>query len=82
MAKIEINACSKTPIFCAIEAVARAMRANYSNRKNKFYQHENIIRVESGRILKVTETPVDLNAENLSDCKFKVELELAKGEGE
>jgi hypothetical protein len=82
MSKIEIEACSKTPNFCALEAVARAIKANYTNRKNKVYQHENIIRVESGRILKVTETPADLHAEKLGDCKFKVELELTKGEGE
>jgi hypothetical protein len=73
MPKIEIETCSRTPNYCALEAIARVIRNNYTQRKSRKYLHENIIKVESGRVLKVTEEPADLNAESPCSCKFKVE---------
>ena len=73
MPKIEIETCSKTPNYCAIEAVAKAMRDNYTKRKNREYQHESIIKVESGRTLKVVEEPADLYADSPCSCKYRVE---------
>ena len=73
MPKIEIDTCSKTPSYCALEAIAKAMRNNYTQRKSRDYQYESIIKVESGRTLKVTETPMDVNAEPTCDCKYRVE---------
>lgn len=74
MPKIEIDTCPKTPNYCALEAIARAMRNNYTQRKSRSYQHESVIKVESGRTLKVTEDPADLHAESPCSCKYKVEL--------
>jgi hypothetical protein len=73
MPKIEIKTCDKTPNYCALEAIARAMRNNYTKRKNREYQYESIIKVESGRTLKVTEIPRDLHADSPCSCKYKVE---------
>ena len=73
MPKIEIETCQLTPNYCALEAVAKAMRNNYTQRKQRNYQHETVIKVESGRTLKVTETPADLDAESPCSCKYRVE---------
>ena len=51
----------------------KAMRANYSQRLNRDYKHESVITVESGRVLKVTETPLDMTSKSLCSCKYKVE---------
>lgn len=74
MPRIEIETCNKTPNYCALEAVAKSMRLNYTRRKLREYQHEQIITVESGRVLKVTETPMDVNETPTCDCKYRVEL--------
>jgi len=74
MPKIEIETCSKTPTLCALEAITKVIRQNYTQRKSRHYQYENIIKVESGRILKVMETPGDIHAESPCSCKFKVEV--------
>ncbi len=75
MPKIEIETCQKTPNYCALEAIAKAMRNNYTQRKSRGYQYESIIKVESGRTLKVTEAPTnaDSYSEALCDCKYSVE---------
>ncbi len=75
MSKIEIETCQKTPNYCALEAIAKAMRNNYTRRKSRNYQYESIIKVESGRMLKVTEarTDEDSYSEALCDCKYSVE---------
>ncbi len=73
MPKIEIETCNLTPNYCALEAVASAMRNNYTKRKQRDYQHESIIKVKSGRTLKVIETPMDINAEPTCNCKYRVE---------
>ena len=73
MPKIEIDTCNQTPTYCALEAIAKAIRGNYTQRKQKDYQHENVIQVESGRVLKVIETRADILAENQCDCKYRVE---------
>ena len=73
MPKIEIDTCPRTPSYCALEAIAKAMRNNYTQRKSRDYQYESIIKVESGRTLKVIETPMDVNAKPACDCKYRVE---------
>ena len=73
MPKIEIETCQHTPNYCALEAIAKAMRNNYTQRKSRGYQHESIVKVESGRTLKLIEEPADLNAESPCSCKFRVE---------
>jgi len=73
MPKIEIETCSLTPNYCALEAVAGAMINNYTKRKQRDYQYESIIKVESGRTLKVIETPMDINAKPTCSCKYRVE---------
>lgn len=73
MPKIEIETCQLTPNYCALEAVAKAMRNNYTQRNQREYRHENTIKVESGRTLKVTEMPCDFDAESPCSCKYKVE---------
>ncbi len=73
MQKIEIETCKKTPNYCALEAVAKAMRNNYTQRKSRSYQYESIIKVESGRTLKVTEAPADSFDKKMCDCKYSVE---------
>ncbi len=71
--KIEIETCQKTPNYCALEAVAKAMRNNYTQRKSRDYQYESVIKVESGRTLKVTEAPADSFGKEVCDCKYSVE---------
>ena len=68
MSKIEIDTCQDTPNYCALEAVARAMRDNYTQRKCRDYQYQSVIEVESGRTLKVTESLV-----SSCICKYRVE---------
>jgi len=74
MPKIEIETCELTPNYCALEAVARAMKDNFTKRNIRKYQHESVVKVESGRTLKVTETPADFNQKPLCSCKYKVEF--------
>ncbi len=75
MPKIEIETCQNTPNYCALEAVAKTMRNNYTQRKSRNYQYESIIKVESGRMLKVTEarTDEDSYGEARCGCKYSVE---------
>lgn len=72
MPKIEIETCSKTPNSCALEAVQKAMLDNYTKRKIRDYQHESIVKVESGRVLKVVEEPCDQGAKSPCSCRYKV----------
>lgn len=75
MPKIEIETCSMTPNFCALEAITKAMQQNYIRCKNGGkYQHETIINVISGRTLRVVETPADFEADSPCSCKYKVEI--------
>lgn len=69
MPTIKIESCSKTPNYCALEAIAKAMR---NNQLTGEYQHEQTIKVESGRVLKVTERPMDVDCPTC-DCEYKVE---------
>ena len=73
MPKIEIDTCSATPNYCALEAITKAMKANYSQRLSRDYKHESVITVESGRVLKVIETPLDMSSNSLCSCKYRVE---------
>ena len=73
MPKIEIDTCSATPNYCALEAIILAMRSNYSQRLNRDYKHETVITVESGRELRVIETPLEMSSKSLCDCKYRVE---------
>lgn len=75
MPKIEIETCSKTPNYCALEAVAKFIRNNYTQRLHRSYQHKQLITVESGRKLFVKETPMGVNAKPTCDCKFSVSVE-------
>lgn len=76
MPKIEVETCSKTPNYCALEAITKAMLQNYTQRFSRNYQHESIVTVTSGRVLKVVETPYenDESASSPCDSKYKVTL--------
>ncbi|MCK5020625.1 MAG: hypothetical protein KAS32_26635 [Candidatus Peribacteraceae bacterium] len=69
MSKIVIDTCLKTPNYCALEAVAEWMRANYTSRD---YKKSRDIVVESGRKIKVTELPCKKGDKHVCDGNFYV----------
>lgn len=69
MPKIEIETCSKTPNFDALEAVAKTMRENYLDRT---YLRERELTVSTGRKLRVVE--LDKNTDGICDCRYTVTL--------
>lgn len=76
MPKIEIETCSKTPNYCALEAIAMTITQNYTLRFSTPYRHESVVTVTSGRVLKVVEAPYeyDKNAKSPCESKYKVTL--------
>jgi len=75
MSKIEIETGSKTPNYCALEAVAKFILNNYTKRFQRPYQHTQLITVSSNRRLVVKETPIDINTKPTCDSRFSVSLE-------
>lgn len=68
MPEIIINTCELTPNYCALEAIAKFMRLNYTARDT---YSSRTIKVESGRVLKVEELPHD-DSKSFCSCSFKV----------
>ena len=70
MPTITIKNCNETPNYDALEAVAKWMRRNYTERA---YHESRVIKVESGRDIYVKEIKLeDLDDESVCNCEFEV----------
>ena len=73
MSQIIINTCSLTPNIDALEGIVKFIRDNYSMRKSISYRNTMVIKVSTGRKLRVTEKEHPNDDCGLCDALFEVE---------